>query len=267
MKKSKMIGAIALSTALALGCAVPAFADPYGTKMGEMDHQDELKQHDDSMGTDVNVATMITNISVAVPLDLTIVADSAGGPIAAPSAGVKQLDSTGNMVTADDAITGYRIENYSTYPVKIEGISVTDNSDGQWELVSALAADGKTTGGANKVGDLCLTLAPSAPKAWTAAIPTVNEGDVTTNATPVALFDAKSAVVNPAWIVDRQVSDTQPSIMGLTLAGNSSALKNVNDASVLLGTADDPQDPDPTMADCAFRITYTVAAASTAATA
>ncbi|WP_251212111.1 hypothetical protein [Adlercreutzia murintestinalis] len=266
MKKSKLIGAVALSSVLALGCALPAFADPYGTKVGEMDSRNDLKQHDDSMGTDVNIATMITNISVAVPLDLTIVTDSAGGAIMAPSSGVKTLDTSGNLV-ADDPISGYRIENYSTYPVKIEGISITDNSNGQWELVQAIAADGKTTGGANKIGDLCLTLTPAAPKAWSSAIPTLNEGDVSGVSAQVALFDAKSATQNPAWIVDRQVSDAHPSILGLTLAGTSSALKNVNDASVLLGSDDDPRDPDPTMADRAFRITYTVAAASTAATA
>lgn len=264
-KTSKVLGSVALAATLALGCAAPAFADPYGTAVGDMDSRNDLKQHDDSMGTDVNIATMITNISVAVPLDLTIVADSAGGPIMAPSAGVKTLDSTGNLIAADP-ITGYRIENYSTYPVKIEGISVTDNSNGQWELVQAIAADGKTTGDANKIGDLCLTLTPSAAKAWSSPIPTVNEGDVSGTSAQVALFDAKGATQNPAWIIDRQISDTHPSILGLTLAGTSSALKNVNDASVLLGSDDDPLDPDPTLADRAFRITYTVAAASTAAT-
>lgn len=261
-KTSKLLGAVALSATLALGCAVPAFAaDEYGTAVGEQ--QEYVKKQNETVATDVKIATMVTNINVAVPLDVTIVADAAGADILHPSAGVKQYDASGAFVA--DSISGYRIENYSTYPIAIKGIAVTDNSNGQWELVESIAANGETTGGPNKVGDLALTLAPSAVKAWNASVPTVNEGDKSGNSTAVALHSAVTAAQNPGWIVDRKVSDTEPSIMGLLLQGQSSALKNVNEPSILLGDKDNQLDSDPVKADDAFKIIYTVGAASTAA--
>ena len=63
MKKSgKALGALALSATLAMGCAVPAFAaDEYGTDIGiYSDHTENLKQND-SVYTDVKIATMITD--------------------------------------------------------------------------------------------------------------------------------------------------------------------------------------------------------------
>ena len=257
---SKVLGAIALSATLAAGCAIPAFAaDEYGTAVG--DQQEYVKKHNDTVATDVKIATVVTNINVAVPLNITIVADAAGTDIMHPSAGMKHQDASGALL-ATNGITGYRIENYSTYPIAIKGIEVTDNSDGDWALVEAIAADNLTKTG--EYGDLALTLTPSAAKAVN-AVPTVNEGDKSGGNNAVTLFDALDAKQEPGWIVDRQVSDTEPAIMGLLLAGKNSALKNVNDDSVLLGSADDPKDPDPLKPDEAFKIIYTVGAASTAA--
>lgn len=262
-KTAKGLGAIALSATLALGCAAPAFAvgDEYGTAVGEQ--QEYVKKQNDTVATDVKVATVVTNINVAVPLDVTIVADAAGTDIMHPSSGMKHYDSSGNLL-ADGGITGYRIENYSTYPVAIKGIAAEDNSKGQWELVQAIAADNMTTGGANKIGDLCLTLTPAAQTKNT-TLGLVNEGDVSGGNAQVALYDASQNAQTPGWIVDRKVTDTEPAIMGLLLEGKSSALKNVNDPSVLLGDKDNPVDPDPVMPDDAFKIIYTVGAASTAA--
>lgn len=264
-KTSKTIGALALSAALALGTAVPAFAlGEYGTYDGgnDMVKKDDLKQND-SMATDVKIATMITNINVAVPLTITIVADSAGTDILAPNSGLKAYDASGNFPTDGSGITGYRIENYSTYPVAIKGIEVDDNSGGNWALVDAIAADNLTKTG--KYGDLALTLTPADKKSATASSLLVNEGDVTEGNNVVNLFAAQSAKQEPGWVVDRQASSTEPAIMGLVIAGKNSALKNVNDDSVLLGSASDPKDPDPLKPDEAFKITYTVGAASTAA--
>ena len=265
-KTSKALSGIALSAALALGCAAPAFAapdnadGPYGTEVGTQ--QQYVKKQNETTATDVKIATVVTNINVAVPLTITIVADAAGTDILAPTAGLKTYDgATGALPTDGSGITGYRIENYSTYPIAIKGIEVTDNSDGDWALVEAIAADNLTKTG--EYGDLALTLTPSAAKAVN-AVPTVNEGDKSGGNNAVTLFDALDAKQEPGWIVDRQVSDTEPAIMGLLLAGKNSALKNVNDDSVLLGSADDPKDPDPLKPDEAFKIIYTVGAASTA---
>lgn len=270
-KTSKLLGSVVLSTALALGCAAPAFAapdnpdGPYGTEVGEMDHRDNLKQNDNSMGTDVKIATVVTNINVAVPLTITIVADASGTNILAPNAGLKTYDAaTGALPEDGSGITGYRIENYSTYPVAIKGIEVTDNSGGDWALVESIAADNLTHTG--EYGDLALTLTPSAAKEVNAVL-TANEGDKSGGNNVVSLFSALSSLQTPGWIVDRQKSATEPAIMGLTLAGTNSALKNVNDDSVLLGSSDDPLETDPLKPDEAFKITYTVGAASTAASA
>ncbi len=261
-KTSKVLGAIALSATLAAGCAIPAFAaDEYGTAVG--DQQEYVKKHNDTVATDVKIATVVTNINVAVPLNITIVADAAGTDIMHPSAGMKHQDASGALL-ATNGITGYRIENYSTYPIAIKGIEVTDNSNGQWELVDAIAADGTaTTGGPNKVGDLALTLTPAAAVNNTTQY-LVNEGDKSGGNNVVRLFDAVTTKQEPGWIVDRKVSDDIPAIMGLLIEGKNSALKNVNDDSVLLGDKDNPQDPDPVKADEAFKIIYTVGAASTA---
>jgi len=263
-KTSKALSGIALSAALALGCAAPAFAapdnadGPYGTEVGTQ--QQYVKKQNETTATDVKIATVVTNINVAVPLNITIVADAAGTDIMHPSAGMKHQDASGALL-ATNGITGYRIENYSTYPIAIKGIEVTDNSDGDWALVEAIAADNLTKTG--EYGDLALTLTPSAAKAVN-AVPTVNEGDKSGGNNAVTLFDALGAKQEPGWIVDRKVSDDIPAIMGLLIEGKNSALKNVNDDSVLLGDKDNPQDPDPVKADEAFKIIYTVGAASTA---
>ena len=269
-KTSKALSGIALAAALALGCAAPAFAapdnadGPYGTEVGTQ--QQYVKKQNETAATDVKIATVVTNINVAVPLTITIVADAAGTDILAPTAGLKTYDgATGALPTDGSGITGYRIENYSTYPIAIKGIEVTDNSNGQWELVDAIAADGTaTTGGPNKVGDLALTLTPAAAVNNTTQY-LVNEGDKSGGNNVVRLFDAVTTKQEPGWIVDRKVSDDIPAIMGLLIEGKNSALKNVNDDSVLLGDKDNPQDPDPVKADEAFKIIYTVGAASTAA--
>ena len=107
-KTNKMLGALALSATLALGCAAPAFADPYGTDVDGASV--ETKKQGESVATDVKVATIVTNINVAVPLNVTIVADAASNQVLAPSAGLKHY--AGGAYDGS-ATTGYRIENYS----------------------------------------------------------------------------------------------------------------------------------------------------------
>ena len=261
MKKSgKALGALALSATLAMGCAVPAFAaDEYGTDIGiYSDHTENLKQND-SVYTDVKIATMITNINVAVPLDVTIVADSAGTSVLHPSAGLKNYT---NGAFDPAATTGYRIENSSSYPVAIKNIQVTDSSSGEWAVVASLNADNNTHTGT--IGDLELTLEPSEAQSGMSGSNKTqwNEGNKGTGGA-LNLATALDASIDPSWIVERKVSDDEPSIMGLLLSGRNSILRNVNEGSILLGDASNPQDPDPVLADNAFRITYTVGAAKT----
>lgn len=269
-KTSKMIGAVALASALALGTAVPAFAadptfpDDYTAGIGEYDHQENLRQNSE-VNTQVNVATVVTNINVAVPIDLTIVANSAGGDVVAPSSGVKPNGGT--------TATGYRIENYSEYPVAIKNIKTEENGE-DWKLVESIPADlSRDTAAGAKIGDLALDLAPSDA----VDTPDVNEGNQNAKGGKVGLKDICTANgVNPEWTVASGQKGTNgkvvPSIMGLTLAGKSSALQNVHSNSVLEGTAVTPGDPDaspavpadPFEADKAFKIIYTVAVGTVA---
>ena len=269
MKASgKTLGALALSAALALGCAVPAFGavasdNPYGAR--DQDYSDpttNLKQGD-TAETTVNIATMTTNINVTVPLNVTVVADSAGGAILAPTTGLKH--NTGDAYDGK-MNTGYRIENYSTYPVAIKQIQTTQhtNNRGDWALVAALAADGTTQQG--NVADMVLNLGPSSTQNDAAGI---NEGSKGTGGA-VNLANTITPT-DPGWIIQRQVSKTEPAIMGLQLSGTNSALINVNESSILLGDAANPQPDtngdgypdDPVAADNAFKIIYTVGAAKT----
>lgn len=265
---SKLFGMVALSAALAFGCAVPAFAvDEYGTAIGEATPTDV--EQGSSVATDVKVATRITNINVAVPLTVTVVADSASGDVLVPSAGLKHyVDGQFNP----GGTTGYRIENYSPFPVKIADIATKDISNGDWKLVNTTVVGQEATA---RVGDLNLTLAPSQlndDKSGANQV-TKNEGNMNTatGVTPIDLSsvliaaDADKSDTDPAWIINRKASDTEPAIMGLLLSGTSSILANVNEGSILLGDDDNPVENDPVEADSAFQIIYTVSATNLSA--
>lgn len=260
-KTSKILGAVALSTALAFGCALPAFATSpefptdYTAGMGEVKKYENQKQGSE-VDTQVKVATVVTNINVAVPIDLTIVANSAGGAVVAPSAGVKP--NGGNTAT------GYRIENYSEYPIAIKNIRTEENGT-DWKLVASIPSDKSRNTTANAgIGDLALDLTPSDSK----TTGDTNEGNQNASGGKVDLETICNATgINPNWTVAKGVSATVPAIMGLTLSGDSSALQNVHSNSVLEGTAVTPGDStaspaipaDPFEADKAFKIIYTVA--------
>lgn len=263
---SKIFGAVALSAALALGCAVPAFAaEPYGTNVGAATV--ENTKQGGSVATDVKVATIVTNINVAVPLNVTIVADAASNQVLAPTSGLKHyVDGAYDS----SATTGYRIENYSPFPVKIADIATVDTSDGGWALVNATVLGQETATG--KIGDLNLTLKPgNAGSSITGGVMISNdEGNKNPDAETagINLADVKVAAagdkssVDPKWTIDRKVSDDEPAIMGLLLSGSNSILKNVNEPSILQGSAETPVNPDPVEADKAFKIFYTVGATS-----
>lgn len=148
--KKKMFGAVAVSAALALGCAAPAFAEPtnydqtytdgalkYGVddKYQQIDKADVAKdadgdgerdgvaiiddQQDGNSQTPVYIQTNIAQINVAVPTKLVFVAESIGGDMMVPSAGV------------------YSIQNYTTkaaiYITDIEAAYADEEEN--WVLV------------------------------------------------------------------------------------------------------------------------------------
>lgn len=89
-KTSKLFGAVALSAALAVGCAMPAFAETTGSNTGSAtddvqfdgiaaDGNGTVTNTDNANSTVVNVSTYTSQLSVTVPLKLPVVLDRAGG--------------------------------------------------------------------------------------------------------------------------------------------------------------------------------------------
>lgn len=263
MKKTgKLFGMMAITTALALGTAMPAFAaEKYGVDVsGE---KSTATEQGGSVATDVKIATRVTNINVAVPLTVTIVADSGSGDVLAPSAGLKNYTAG-----ALSSTTGYRIENYSPFPVKVSNIETKDTSDGKWALLSASdVTDGTLIDDATmygRTGDLLLKLVPSDPKNEKEGANQValNEGNQRSNQV-IDLGEVLEAGVDPDWAIARKASSTEPAIMGLTLSGSNSILRNINEGSILWGTDEEANEADESIeAENAFQIIYTVSATS-----
>lgn len=261
-KTSKLLGAVALSTALAFGAAIPAFgAERYGVDVSV--ESDTATEQGGSVATDVKIATRVTNINVAVPLTITIVADSGSGEILAPTAGVKNYEDG-----VWNSTTGYRIENYSPFPVKVSNIETKDTSDGKWALLAGTSVtDGTLTDAATqygRTGDLLLKLVPSnkvddkSGSNQTA----LNEANQLSNQV-IDLGEVLDSGINPGWAVARKASATEPAIMGLTLSGTNSILRNVNEGSILWGTDEEGNEADESIeAEKAFQIIYTVSATS-----
>lgn len=118
-KTSKVFGAIAVSAALALGTAVPAFADTevkpstdeatddktYSQSLNE-DNQMTLEDETEGSSTIVKVSTYTSQLNVTVPLTLPVALDRAGGYGMAPTNYYIQNDSVPNIevVKADFSI-------------------------------------------------------------------------------------------------------------------------------------------------------------------
>lgn len=288
MKATKIFGAVALSAALAIGTAVPAFAvdpvDPYdeypkeesGAITGGVGAEvtDTTNQADgSSISTDIYVKSRVSQLNVAVPLKIGIVADTEHN-VMAPSAGLKSQHSANCGATdcSDEGkligITGYRIQNGSSFPILIDNVAVTENGD-DWKLKKDFGATGNEdyapSAGA-KIGDLALTLKPTGNTEGNREVKDghdiysgINEGDqAATKNTEVNLFDAKGGS-KPGWIVKGGTADS-PSILGLELKGNASDLKNIKDrTTIATGT-----DPNYTYSGD-FSVTYTVKATSLSA--
>lgn len=170
MKARKSIGAVALAAALAVGCAAPAFAAPEdtiggdGTKYenwsvtkdmdedGRMISQEIEDGADGASDTPVYIDVKKSTINVAVPIELRLVAETAGGELLCPSDNV------------------YGVWNYSTntavYVNKVEvEYNASFNKDGEkWELTTDSAKVGAgVEADTAELGNLMVTLnAPDA---------------------------------------------------------------------------------------------------------
>ncbi|WP_165063081.1 hypothetical protein [Adlercreutzia sp. ZJ154] len=249
----KAFGAVALSAALAMGTAVPAFAanavDTIANNGSMIDNGttpvNVMDASTPNVGTDINVKVNIDQIKVAVPIEMTIVAGTNGGTLKCPSAGnMTKAGSTVNM-------TGYRLENYSSFPISVNSVTAAETKSTDWKL---LATDTTTTVAAvGNIGDLFLELkipaTPPAGGAGNAATGVTNTiVNLKTGAAETAGASGAPATPGTNWKVAGAAAEDDPSILSLELSGNGTKLKNVNLAQM---TTDD-----------AFKVTYTVAATS-----
>lgn len=286
---SKILGAVGLSAALAVGCAMPAFAAPtFGEDLvgqnedGTTEMADSVTENKGSTSSNVWVDTYVDNLSVTVPLNVKVVTKASGGELkAVPSTGTQGYNATDGL-----SAKGYRIENYSGLNVKVIGVSsddaIAENLDGadkKWNLVSSSTGvdqDGYSIVG--KKGDLALTLAPSAKAdivgtnlIWGAGgaaakdiaqLVDYNAGNQYAGDSTPAVVDLFGTAGNPYWeIAARQTDGTGadhegaiPGILGLEISGKSSPI-NPNFKS---GLTDDDGN---VIVEKAFTITYTIAAA------
>ena len=143
--RKKTFAALALSATLAMG-AVPAFAEELA-EVGTV--TDQSVSNGGTTSTTVKVKTEVGNIVVALPLNMTIVANTEGGQAKCPS---------------QDA---YLIQNKSVFPIKITAAKAeAQGTPGDWVLkTGTLDGQGTPTG---NVGDLALKLTTNetAPKSW-----------------------------------------------------------------------------------------------------
>lgn len=128
MKMKKMIGALALTAALAMG-TTPAFAA--GTSVGNDQLFAQIGNAADNMAqgsTVVNGQAINAQLIVTVPIELTVVVPTVGGDLICPSS------------------SAYRIQNQSNNSVYVIGAQINKNSFEVVEDAHATAADYTTVG-------------------------------------------------------------------------------------------------------------------------
>lgn len=131
----KKVLAILLALAMSASATMMAFAEVQDTDVAV--GTDTEFGDDYAANTDVNILVKTSNISVTVPLEVTIVADVMGGPCATPD--------------------NYKIINNSIIPVSVSNMKIT-SVDADWQLVeNAVAA--KTAQSTTGLNDLYMTVA------------------------------------------------------------------------------------------------------------
>lgn len=140
--KKHALTAVALTAALTLGTAPAAFA---AAGVGNLENK--TLQNEGDTGTTVKVETTVSQISVQLPLTLTIATPTKGGTTSVPSA-----DS-------------YKIVNQSIFPIKVSNATAVAQED--WTLKSDPLSDTSTPAGA--AGDLQMTITPKSGTAWNVA--------------------------------------------------------------------------------------------------
>ena len=151
-KSSKIFGSLAVSAALVMGTAVPAFADTTSdtsvdTNMDAHTGAQTALTHsgtDKSKGegtTTVNISTYTSQISVTVPLSVQFALDTNGGAGYAP--------------------TNYKIINGTVVPVEVVSAAISKGTDGKYDFgTTASTVSGGTAVGSGTIGDLYADFTP-----------------------------------------------------------------------------------------------------------
>lgn len=223
-KTSKVFASAALSAALALGCAVPAFAEVGAT--GDTKFDQATDATDGSQSTVVNLEATTTQINATVPITVVVSAKIEGGTMITPSAGA------------------YRIVNNSTagtlYVTSAEGKLV----EGEWSDAKELGDDvgtdseaEKNSGDTARYGAVVVTL--ESGKLGEANADGVRElvDDDTNKNKPITLA-GRSKTNIPAetpWTVGKATINEDKSIagteLGLKLEARGSKLDDLTTAS------------------------------------
>lgn len=124
--KKKVLATAALAATLAVGTAVPAFADAGAT---------EDKSFTKSQTTTVSIETNTDQLSASIPIKMTVVAPAGGGDITAPGPDV------------------YKITNNSLIPIYVTNLNGGEVADSGWKLVSTIS---DTVAGS--IGDIQMTV-------------------------------------------------------------------------------------------------------------
>lgn len=194
-KTSKLFGAVALSAALALGTAVPAFAIEKPTTPPSVTETTDAVDgtQDGKAKSQVDINTYISQISVAVPLTLPIALDMNGGQGVAP--------------------TGYYIENLSGSNIEVTEIkwaipttkqskfNLTDQASAEISANTPPTVSKGTSTTAPSLGTVALTM-----KGATGNEPGTKASEVAVVGSSADTFNGKKE--NPEWTIAPATNNT-----------------------------------------------------------
>lgn len=200
MRKTKLFGAVLCSAALAMGMAMPAFAEPtpqVGATFSEWDSS--ATGNTTIKGTTSETPVVDKVISAKVPISMSVVLGEAGsGSFTAPTSSAYKLTNTGNtainiyQVSASSAGNGWEITALATggtisasasgttklIGLKLDGVANSLSTTPQNFTGSPIAAGasiGLTVTGATKVGSGATIPSENTPEEMANIIYTISE--------------------------------------------------------------------------------------------
>lgn len=218
MKKT-MVGAVALSAALVLGCATPAFAEVSASGDTAFDQAAGAATGDQT--TVVQLEATTTQINATVPVTVVVSAKIEGGKMITPSAGA------------------YKIVNNSTagslYVTSAAGTLVA----GEWSDAASTDAAADTAaprpeGDTAKYGSVVVTLTSGALGEADVDTGVVELGTTTNEPITLAGLTKTDIKAESPWVIEKAtVADgaTKGTELGLKLAARGSALADLTTAS------------------------------------